>query len=250
MGVTWTSTDAGAKMWWALACSNDGSIALTGAYNEYLYTYPDSVSASNSDSDSSCFSGDSMISLHNGDLVAIRDVRVGDSVLGASRSGDIVPSTVIAVPHGTNDISAVFVQIITASGKDLMLTSSHLILSGSCEIDATDYKLVEASKVAVGSCVINAFSAQERDIVVSSNAFMGKGVYTVVTESEYIIVNDFIVSSFAFSHYVGTSWYGMHRFIYQNFPFLFMQVYDIITVVSEKIAKIATSVLTISSIRI
>ena len=227
-GATWTSTNAGAHKWWSLDCSDDGALAVSGAFNENLYTYP---SASSSESDDTCFSGDTMVTLFTGDEVPIRKIQMGDRILAvSSKTGDVVPSAVLAVPHGPNNHETTFVELTTASGKDLRLTPSHLILSGSCEAGDgwSGLELVEAATVAVGSCLRGASPAQ-REMVTSVRSFRSKGVYTLVTEEPgFLLVNGLVASPFASSHRVGDALYTFHRFLYSNFPAAFMVLSSIL----------------------
>ena len=47
-----------------------------------------------------------------------------------------------------------------------------------------------------------------------------KGLYTIITEVEYIVVNDVIASPFAVNHYFTNKYYDILRLIHKYAPFL------------------------------
>ena len=46
----------------------------------------------------------------------------------------------------------------------------------------------------------------------------GKGLYTVVTKEEYVVVNGIIASPFAANHMLANLYYNLHRFVYSSAP--------------------------------
>jgi hypothetical protein len=174
---------------------------------------PNAIPASMSSYASSCFAGSESVSLESGDIKAISDVKVGDSVLVADASGKTLYSEVIYVPHGTNMENSEFVHINTEN-KDLKMTKNHILPSGTC---GSTLPLVYASKVSVGDCV-QTVSGQE--IVTSIKIVKGEGVYTIVTNEEYIVVNGIIASSFGANHMMANLFYNIHRFLYAISPSL------------------------------
>ena len=48
----------------------------------------------------------------------------------------------------------------------------------------------------------------------------GEGVYTVVTNGEYVVVNGIIASPFGVNHMMGNLYYNVHRLVYASAPAL------------------------------
>ena len=162
----------------------------------------------------SCFAGSESVTMKNGESRLISDVQVGDVVLAADASGNIMFSPVVFVPHGANINAAKFVQISTAEGRDVKMTLNHVIPGGIC---GTVLPLVYASAVSVGECIMTV-TGQE---VVSSVAVVeGKGVYTIVTKEEFIVVNGIIASPFGANHMMANLYYNMHRLAFSLVPSL------------------------------
>jgi hypothetical protein len=81
----------------------------------------------------------------------------------------------------------------------------------------TTLSLKYASEVSVGDC-INTLSGQEKVSMVQS--VRGHGLYTIVTNEEYLVVNGIIVSPFGSNHLMANLYYNIHRFAYMASPFL------------------------------
>ena len=107
---------------------------------------------------------------------------------------------------------AVFAHISTETGRDIKMTMNHIVPAGVC---GTALPLVYASKVTAGDC-INTITGQEK--VTSVMTVESEGVYTIVTNEEYIIVNDIIVSPFGGNHMMANLYYNVHRFAYNLNP--------------------------------
>jgi Hint module len=179
-----------------------------------------------------CFAADELV--ENGDKIKISLVRVGDRILSASRSGRFSYADVVAVPHKKNDIEASFVVISTAS-SDLKLTADHYLMAGVC---GSEMILKKASDVSVGSCVMTTTGSA---VVTTTSVARGRGVYTVVSTEEFIVVNGIVASPFALNHYAADSFYNVFRTLYHNAPSLIKSnfveaLYDIICAVFESSA--------------
>jgi hypothetical protein len=153
--------------------------------------------------------------MESGDMKMISDVIVGDRVLASDVNGKTSFSDVISVPHGYNNIETSFTQIFTSSGNDIKMTANHLLPSGVC---GESLSLTKASNVEVGSC-IQSVKGQEQ--VVSTNVVSGKGIYTIVTNEEYVVVNGIVASPFAGNHALGNAFYTIYRSLYTVAPALF-----------------------------
>jgi hypothetical protein len=208
---------------------------------------PSKAPTKSSKKKASCFAGTELIRLQSGESKAIKDVVVGDQVLSYARGGSkydssssssssspvLEYSTVIAVPHERdNHIEADFMQLKLLSGKDIMLTPEHILMvSPNCRKTNSydDSKLLMASQIQVGMCLhvasIDAHHESREDSLVIMGPVVeiiptlaGVGVYTIVTNNEFIVVNDIIASPFAISHTVAHAYYNVFRFLYAYFP--------------------------------
>ena len=59
-----------------------------------------------------------------------------------------------------------------------------------------------------------------KDIVSTTETVQGKGLYTIVTKEEYVVVNGIIASPFAANHMLANMYYNVHRFVYATAPSL------------------------------
>ena len=154
--------------------------------------------------------------MESGEVRLISDIRVGDRVLAADAGGRTSFSDVVFVPHRANNDDALFTHITTASGRDIKMTPSHLILAGSCS-SSGPLPLTYASTVSVGDCVM---TVSGKDTVSTVETVQGKGLYTIVTKEEYVVVNGIIASPFAANHMLANLYYNVHRLVYASAPFL------------------------------
>ena len=185
-------------------------------YGSSAYTPTSSSSSSKSSIGNlkACFAGSETLSLESGEVRAISDIKVGDRVLSADAAGRTSYSDVVFVPHRVNSDDALFTHITTASGRDIKMTPSHIILAGPCHSSAS-LPLTFASSVSVGDCVM---TVSGEDMVSTIETVQGKGLYTVVTKEEYVVVNGIIASPFAANHMVANLYYNLHRFVYSSAP--------------------------------
>jgi predicted extracellular nuclease len=184
------------------------------SYYKFTSSSPTSSSKSSIDKLKACFAGSETLHLESGEVKAISDVRVGDRVLSADAAGRTSYSDVVFVPHRANSDDSIFTHITTASGRDIKMTPSHIILAGPCHSSAS-LPLTYASSVSVGDCVM---TVSGEDMVSTVETVQGKGLYTVVTKEEYVVVNGIIASPFAANHMVANLYYNLHRFVHSSFP--------------------------------
>ena len=137
-------------------------------------------------------------------------------MLAADAAGRTSYSDVVYVPHRANSDDALFTHITTASGRDIKMTPSHIILAGPCDVSGP-LPLTYASSVSVGDCVM---TVSGRDMVSTVETVQGKGLYTVVTKEEYVVVNGIVASPFAANHMLANLYYNIHRFVYATTPSL------------------------------
>lgn len=160
----------------------------------------------------SCFAGTEVVSLEQGSFLPISEVKIGDRILSGNAFGLTRFATVISVPHGINHIQVIFLQLQLANGLDIKLTAEHLLLGGACDAPLT---LVTAASLSVGDCV----SGELGNIEISATREVpGKGLYTVVTEEELIVVSGVMASPFAVNHAMPHAFYHLHRVLYWIAP--------------------------------
>jgi len=185
------------------------SLTLAQGYNYISCTTPPAAAAS-----STCFAGSESIMLESGATVPISDVRVGDKVLAySSASQSTVFSDVVAVPHGQNNIKANFQHIAMESGADIKMTAEHSLPAGACSL--ASLPLARAADVQVGDCVQTTEGVSR---VVSNNVVSDEGIYTIVTNADFVVVNGVVASPFAVNHAVANFMYGIHRMVYAVAP--------------------------------
>lgn len=138
---------------------------------------------------------------------------VGDKILSSSERGLLLFADVAAIPHPRNDILTRFVSLTTESGNELKLTGDHLLPSSDCS--AGDLKLSRAVDLAVGSCVLTTSGVSK---VSAINEVIEAGIYTVVTQASYIVVNGVVASPFAVSHWLAHWYYDIYRIAYSLVP--------------------------------
>jgi hypothetical protein len=182
------------------------------------YTFTPITSSGESSSSSTCFAGSEIVTLESGVWKLIADVVVGDRVLASTAQGAFVYSDVIAVPHAKNNDRVMFNEISLANGADIRMTGEHLLpVAASCGVDAV-FTVIAAKEVAVNSCVM---TVNGQSAVVSNNKVAGAGIYTIVTNEEYVVVNGVVASPFAVSHAAGNTFYNVYRAMYNYVPGLF-----------------------------
>jgi hypothetical protein len=174
------------------------------SYSASVYVSTSSGTSSGSSSNS-CFAGSESVMLADGSTKAISEVVVGDSILSADANGNAKFSNVIAVPHDRNNELATFTQISTAAG-DIKMTSEHLVMVD--EACNGSNALKTASSVEAGMCLVSTSGSQS---VESVKTVQGHGIYSVVTEEEFVVVNGFVASPFAVNHAVANAYYNVIR---------------------------------------
>ena len=203
-----------------------GYSSTTSLAKEMQLTVPDAVAAAPTFSpnlqgtststqvSSSCFAATETITLEGGASKAIADVAVGDRILSADAAGKTVFSDVVYVPHAANSVAAHFVALTTAAGHSVKMTVDHILPAGACGLPTLP--LVRADQVPVGSCVRTVAGEEQ---VVSVSSYAGRGVYTVVTNEPYIVVNGIIATPVGGVNPALAQWYyNLHRLVYAFAP--------------------------------
>jgi hypothetical protein len=87
-------------------------------------------------------------------------------------------------------------------------------MAGIC---GSQWNLQRASDVLVGSFLM---TTSGPGVVTATSVMRGKGVYTIVTTEEFIVVNGIVASPFALNHYAANGFYNLFRALYSAAPVL------------------------------
>jgi hypothetical protein len=158
-----------------------------------------------------CFAGTEVVTLESGELKPISQVRIGDRIMSANKaSGVLTFSDVVYVPHGKNHDRTMFSVITTDTGRDLTMTSNHVLLAGGC--DSEQLHLIPVSGVNVGDCVQTVLGYER---ISSVRSVEGMGSYTVIAMEELLVVNGIIVTPFGgVNPTLANIYYNLHRVLY------------------------------------
>jgi len=165
----------------------------------------------------SCFAGSETVVMESGETRSISMISPGDRIMAASGDFSTSFATVLLVPHSQNKYRADFVHILLESGLGVKMTQTHLIPSTQ-DCGSKNVQNVRAIDLEVGSCVLTV-EGQRR--VIEMQIVSGTGLYTVITDKEYLVVNGIIASPYAFNHQIADVYYDAFRFMYHFFPQLF-----------------------------
>ncbi len=172
---------------------------------------PSAAPVSSGGSDS-CFSGYETITMESGETKLISEVVVGDRVLAFStKTNSAVFSEVVSVPHAANNVDTTFAEIATAN-SNIKMTPAHLLPAGTCGA----LSLMQAGEVKVGDCI---YTVSGEQVVTGVSKVQEKGIYTIVTNEEYVIVSGVIASPFAVNHFAANKFYNIHRALYNFAPY-------------------------------
>jgi hypothetical protein len=101
------------------------------------------------------------------------------------------------------------------------VTSHHTVVAYYTEVCAcplnTDKIVYLYPAVSVGDCIM---TVSGREKVAAVETMSGEGVYTLVTNEEFIVVNGIIASPFGGNHMIANLYYNVHRLIYMSYPAL------------------------------
>ena len=155
--------------------------------------------------------------MENGQTKAISEVQVGDRILSADVQGKTSFSDVVYVPHSANTIEAMFVVLTTESGRSVKMTTNHILPAGQC---GAAMSVRRADAVSMGDCVMTVDGAEK---VMDMVTMQGKGIYTVVTNEEYLVVNGIVATPFGgINPTLANIYYNLHRLMYALMPKMVM----------------------------
>ena len=170
------------------------------------------VSSPTSSSTSACFAGTESVMLESGETKSLSQVKVGDRVSTMNaKSGMMMFSDVVFLPHGSNMESTTFVKITTVSGRDLKMTMNHVLPIGACDTKQS-LSYHSASEIVVGDCVE---TVHGREPIVLVESMEGKGIYTLITMEELLVINGIIATPFGgINPTLANMYYNLHRLVY------------------------------------
>lgn len=178
------------------------------------------------ETDPGCFSPhDTVIKADGNTLEYVKDLRVGDTVLAISATGQLVYSPVITFIDKSPDKEMYFLKIETENNK-LFLTPTHLIFrQTSSGGSLASSKAVFASNIKTGDYVFvlssNMSMIPERVDGVSSVSI--RGAYAPLTAEGTIVVNNVATSCYAVveNHNLLHTAFAPLRYIYNWLPGIF-----------------------------
>ena len=180
-----------------------------------------------------CFAGSEVVTLENGASKSIAEVQIGDRILSADVQGKTSFSDVVYVPHGANTIEATFVVLTTESGRNVKMTTNHILPVGQCGAAMT---VRRADAVSTGDCVMTVDGEEK---VMDMVTMQGKGIYTVVTNKEYIVVNGIVATPFGgINPTLANMYYNLHRLIYAFMPAAFVSSHNVVQQAMDQVASL------------
>jgi hypothetical protein len=129
-----------------------------------------------------------MVNVEGGRRKAMADVQVGDRILAANSHGDFSYSDVVFLPHGYNDKITEFIEISTNMNNTVKFTEQHLVKTCSGA-------LAVVGSLKSGACVKTVHGDA---LLTSINRVKSRGIYTVVTMDEFVVVDGIIASPFRY----------------------------------------------------
>lgn len=171
-----------------------------------------STDAPSSSKGGSCFSADDAVTVPGGGQKRLADVALGDEVLTLSSESRLEFRPVLSLPHARgNTVPAAFIELQTAGGRRVRMTSDHLVAAMDCQAAAAAGPLTAGhvgkhlvmagslgqqqggGKMTNGSsssmCVVSAGPGGElsADEVVGTRLVPGQGIYTAVTSNPFLV---------------------------------------------------------------
>jgi hypothetical protein len=161
-----------------------------------------------------CFAADSLVTLVDGSQKSIAQLQPGDTVLAYNdKTKQVISTQLLTMLDFQPNQFAMFKQVTTATGRQLSLTSSHLLPTDT-------YGYVMAKNIHIG---MNIYVMNENGLLISESIsnvsdVVKQGYVAPLTEEGTLIVNNVAASCYATinSHYVAHNvlapmrwWYGI-----------------------------------------
>ena len=151
-----------------------------------------------------CFAKCERMTLEDGATLSFADAKIGDRILTASIDGTkMAYSNIASLPHQGDDDVAEFYQLITESGRTVLVTADHLMAL------APSYQLTPAKHILIGQSLHTVAGPEQ---IITINIVLKRGIATAVTEDGgLIVVNGFIASPFGRDHDIVDMYCNLHR---------------------------------------
>jgi hypothetical protein len=151
-----------------------------------------------------CFSGSTIVlSSENGETKLMRDLQIGDHIMGVNHRGELVPDQVIGWLHLKRTQPSEFLQIETEGGQVIKVTGQHLIYAhrptqGSMTATKQGwnaFRAVYAQRIRVGDLVFHA-RTQTGARVVAIRTVQETGLFAPLTQSGRLVVDGSVASCY------------------------------------------------------
>jgi len=134
-----------------------------------------------------CFHGNGTVLLQSGKSKPFSELTIGEFVKTYDAEGKFSFSPIKTLPHANNHEPAAFLTLKTETGKEVDMTSDHYI-------PKCDLKVVTAGELVVGDCLL---TADGKETLMEISWTEKYGVYTAVTENQFIVVDGVVASPFS-----------------------------------------------------
>ncbi|CAL1263456.1 unnamed protein product [Larinioides sclopetarius] len=188
-----------------------------------------------------CFNGDSTVHTLMGKK-KMSQLRIGDKVLVATADGSLDYSEIILFLDHDNSESRWFQTIITESGAEITLTSSHLIFSKSGD-NLDDKKVVATYAKDIEIEAPDLLQAKiSLEKVVNVTVVRKAGIFAPLTLHGTVVVNNVVASCYAVisNHHLAHVAFLPMRILY-NFKLASLYFLQELRVLKFKTSKISTS---------
>ncbi|CAF4648650.1 unnamed protein product [Rotaria socialis] len=140
-----------------------------------------------------CFAADSLVTLVGGEQKRIIELESGDKVLAYDdETSKVISTSIITMLDQQPDQYAVFKQLTTVSGRQLSLTSSHLLPT-----DIHGYIMAKNIRVGMNIYVMNDNGLLMTETISNVADIVKQGYVAPLTQQGTLIVNNIAVSCYA-----------------------------------------------------
>lgn len=152
-----------------------------------------------------CFPGDSVVTTGAGVKKAMKDLRIGESVLALSEDGLLRPSRVLLFLDRSETARTAYVTLVTDAGKSITATPTHLVLRWEKpELSQIRHaNPVYAKRVRVNDTLLTVVTdgagvrRLQTERVVDVRHTERTGLYAPLTVDGTVVVDDVVASCYA-----------------------------------------------------
>lgn len=150
-----------------------------------------------------CFTGNTTVQLATGLTIPMSRLQIGDQVLSLNADGNLEYSEVVLFMHRNPSLRSRFLRLTTASGINITITPSHLILRWQKPNTTVLHEAIPvyAQDIRVDDqLLISGHTGAARlhvDRISKIEEIFETGVYAPLTTSGTIVVNDVVASCYA-----------------------------------------------------